>query len=99
MSVSIGTSLPLLLAPFVWLDAPIELMRVTGPVFLVATAYLLYRMLIPRFGPGLALAGAAAFGLYFPFWRLLPRIFSEPLALLLLAQIQRESSPPATSAT
>jgi len=79
-----GPGLPLLLAPFVWLDAPIELMRLTGPVLLLATAYLLYRMLIPRFGPGWALAGAAALGLYFPIWRLLPRIFSEPLALLLL---------------
>ncbi|MCW2985410.1 MAG: hypothetical protein JWR63_2980 [Conexibacter sp.] len=79
-----GPGLPLVLAPLVWLDTPIEAMRLLGPICLALSAWLLYQLLRTWTGARVALLGAVAFGLYFPLWRTLPRLFTEPLALALI---------------
>jgi 4-amino-4-deoxy-L-arabinose transferase-like glycosyltransferase len=78
-----GPGLPLLLAPFVAIDVPVEVLRLLGPVMLALAAYLLFRTLRLWADDRVALVGALAFGLYFPLWRTLPRLFTEPLVLAL----------------
>jgi 4-amino-4-deoxy-L-arabinose transferase-like glycosyltransferase len=79
-----GPGLPLLLSPLVAIGTPVELMRLLGPLLLAGSAYLLFRLLRTWTDDRVALVGAVAFGLYFPLWRTLPRLFTEPLALALI---------------
>jgi 4-amino-4-deoxy-L-arabinose transferase-like glycosyltransferase len=79
-----GPGLPLLLAPFALVHAPLEAMRLLGPLLLFLTLILFYELLRLYVAPGVALAGAAALGLYFPFYLLLPSLHSEILALFLV---------------
>ena len=76
--------LPLLLTPFVAMNAPIELMRLLGAAWLfvaVVLFYLLLRLTVPS---RVALLGAIALGLYWPMFMLLPVLLSEPPALAFL---------------
>jgi 4-amino-4-deoxy-L-arabinose transferase-like glycosyltransferase len=79
-----GPGLPLLLAPFVALGVPVELLRVLGPLLLVLALVAFHRLLRDYVGPVPALLGTACLGLYLPLYRLLPRLYTEPLAILLL---------------
>jgi 4-amino-4-deoxy-L-arabinose transferase-like glycosyltransferase len=79
-----GPGLPSVLAPLVVLDAPLAVLRLTGPLFLFLAAVFFYRLLDRYVSRGAALAGAYALGLYFPLYTTLPTVHSEPLALLLL---------------
>jgi hypothetical protein len=78
-----GPGLPATLAPLVALHVPLAVIRLTGPLFLflaVLVFYYLLRLYAPR---RWSLAGAAVFGLYYPFYTLLDFVHSEPLAILL----------------
>ena len=79
-----GPGLPLLLAPFALVGAPLEAMRLLGPVLLLLAVLLFYELLRLRVAPRVALAGAAALGLYFPFYILLPSLHSEILAVFIV---------------
>ncbi len=79
-----GPGLPTLLTPFVALHLPVTVMRLVSPVLLVAAVYLLYRLLKLYVSERSALVGATVLAIYYPVWRLLPRVFSEPLAMVLL---------------
>ncbi len=79
-----GPGLPLLLAPLVAADAGVHLMRLIGPACLLA-AGILFSLLLRRWvSAWLALAGGIALALFPPFLRMLPKLYSEPLALALL---------------
>jgi hypothetical protein len=80
-----GPGLPLALTPAAALDAPIEVFRLSGPVFLFGAMLLVYVLARDRFGPRVALASTYAIGLYPPFWPLLSNVHSEPLAVLCVA--------------
>lgn len=79
-----GPGLPLALAPLVALDAPLELVRASGPLFLFGAVLLFYVLARDRWGRRVGLASAYGFGLYPPFWPLLSTVHSEPLAILCL---------------
>jgi hypothetical protein len=83
-SLWFGPGLPSLLTPLVAVDAPISVLRLTGPLFLFLAAVLFYRLLGRYVSNGIALLGAYALGLYFPFYTLLPTVHSEPLAIFLV---------------
>ena len=78
-----GPALPLLLAPLVELGLPVEVLRLVGPLLLTLALLAFHRLLRQYVGPVAAIAGTAALGLYFPLYRLLPRLYTEPLAILL----------------
>jgi hypothetical protein len=76
-------ALPLILAPLLWLKVPLVLIRLIGPICLIATGGLL-TLIMRRFVDRMvALASGLALCVYPPFWRLLPQLFVEPLALML----------------
>ena len=75
--------LPLLIAPLVWLGIPIEVIRLIGPLCLIASGVLLMVILRRFVRPWVAIAAGLLLCLYPPFWRLLPQLFAEPPALLL----------------
>lgn len=77
-----GPGLPLALAPLAGLDVPIEVMRLSGPLFLFAAMVIFYVLLRERWGARRALAVTYAVGLYPPFWPLLTNLHSEVLAVL-----------------
>lgn len=79
-----GPALPALLAPLVAAGAPIEILRLLGPALLFAAVVAFGRLLRLYVAPRRALLGAYAFGLYVPFYSLLPTVRKEPLALLLV---------------
>ena len=79
-----GPGLPLVLAPLVALDAPLDVLRATGPLFLFGAILLFYVLVGRRASNRTALVAAYALGLYVPFYTLLPNVHSEPLAILLL---------------
>jgi 4-amino-4-deoxy-L-arabinose transferase-like glycosyltransferase len=79
-----GPGLPLLLAPLVALGLPVEALRVLGPLLLTLALVAFHRLLRRYVGAVPALVGTACLGLYFPLYRLLPRLYTEPLAILLL---------------
>jgi hypothetical protein len=82
-----GPGLPGALAPLVALDLPIEILRLTGAVFLFGAVLVFYELLRLRVSTAVALAGSYALGAYFPFYVLLPSIHSEPLAILLIVSM------------
>jgi Dolichyl-phosphate-mannose-protein mannosyltransferase len=79
-----GPGLPVVLAPFVALDVPLEVTRLLGPLFVFLAAFLLYRLLRLRVSSRAALAGGLALGLYVPVYTVLQHLHSETLALLLI---------------
>ena len=72
-----GPGLPLLLAPFAAVDAPLWAMRLVGPLALSFAVTLFYVLLRMTVTPRAALIGALALGLYWPAFRLLPTLHSE----------------------
>jgi 4-amino-4-deoxy-L-arabinose transferase-like glycosyltransferase len=79
-----GPGLPLLLAPLAFVHAPLGAMRLLGPLLLLLAVILFYELLRLRVAPRVALAGAAALGLYVPFYVLLPTLHSDILAVFLV---------------
>jgi hypothetical protein len=71
------------LTPFRALGVGLDVTRLTGPLLLFAAVLAFYALLRRRLAPLPASLGSIAFGLYFPFYSLLPNLHSEPLAILL----------------
>jgi len=65
------------------IGTPVELMRLLGPLMLALSAFLLFRLLRTWTTPRVAMVVTLGYGLYFPLWRTLPRLFTEPLVLAL----------------
>jgi 4-amino-4-deoxy-L-arabinose transferase-like glycosyltransferase len=80
-----GPGLPAVLAPLVAVDAPVEVVRLVGPVALFGAILCFYVLVRERWGRRTALVASYGLGLYPPFWALLPNVHSEPLAILFLA--------------
>jgi 4-amino-4-deoxy-L-arabinose transferase-like glycosyltransferase len=76
--------LPLALAPLVAVHAPIHVLRLVGPVAMLLAGIFFWLLLRRWISPWLALAGGLALSLFPPFLRMLPQLFSEPLALMFL---------------
>jgi 4-amino-4-deoxy-L-arabinose transferase-like glycosyltransferase len=79
-----GPGFPAFLTPFVALDLPVSVIRLVGPLLLLASVLLLHRLLLRSVPPRAALMGALGFGLFLPFLRYLPFLHSEFLALALV---------------
>src|SRR3954452_12439097 len=79
-----GPGLVALLAPLVALQLPLGAIRFVEPVLLGCAVLLFHRLLHVRLGPRASLAWTYAFGLYFPFFSVLPHLHKEPLAVLLV---------------
>jgi Dolichyl-phosphate-mannose-protein mannosyltransferase len=78
-----GPGLPLILAPLVALDLSVHVMRLVGPASLLV-AGILFMLMLRRWVSGwLALIGGIVLALFPPFLRLLPSLYSEPVALAL----------------
>ena len=77
-----GPGFPSLLAPLVALGLPVSVIRLVGPVLLIVAVFLFYRLLLLTVRPRSALLGALALGLFVPFYRYLPFLHSEFLALV-----------------
>jgi 4-amino-4-deoxy-L-arabinose transferase-like glycosyltransferase len=77
-----GPGLPGALAPLVAIEAPLWVLRLTGPVFLFLAMLLLYVLARDRWGERTARVATYAVGLYPPFWALLSNLHSEALAIL-----------------
>ena len=85
-----GPGMPLLLAPFVVTHSPLLVTRlVFGPVMLVATVCVIWRVLMIETGPRIAALGSAALGLLVAFLGVtlvhLGAIYSEPANGLAIA--------------
>ena len=79
-----GPGLPLLLAPFAALDAPLGIPRLIPPLALFAAVVVFHRLLRLRLSEGPSLLGALALGVYVPFMRSLGFVYTEPVAILLV---------------
>ena len=79
-----GPGLPALLAPLAALDAPLWLLRLTGPVLLFAAVLLFFALVRETWGSRVGLGAAYALGLYLPFLGLLSNLHSEVLAIALV---------------
>jgi 4-amino-4-deoxy-L-arabinose transferase-like glycosyltransferase len=79
-----GPGLPLVLAGPVAADVPLELVRLLGPLFLFVAVLVFYALMRRHTQAAPAVLGAAALGLYVPFYTLLPALHSEALAVLLV---------------
>jgi hypothetical protein len=79
-----GPGLVAVLAPLVALDLPLYAIRFVEPVLLGAAVLLFHRLLRLRLGRRPALLWTYAFGLYVPFYAVLPEIHKEPLSALLV---------------
>jgi hypothetical protein len=79
-----GPGLVAVLAPLVALDLPLYAIRFVEPVVLGAAVLLFHRLLRLRLGPRAALLWTYAFGLYVPFYAVLPEVHKEPLSALLV---------------
>jgi 4-amino-4-deoxy-L-arabinose transferase-like glycosyltransferase len=77
-----GPGFPALLAPFVGLGIPVSVLRVLGPLLLLLAVFLFYRLLRWTVSERTALLGALGLGLFVPFYRYLPFLHSEFLALV-----------------
>ncbi len=79
-----GPGFPAFLAPLVALDLPVSVIRLVGPLLLLASVLLFRALLLRSVPPRTALLGALGFGLFLPFLRYLPFLHSEFLALVLV---------------
>lgn len=77
-----GPGFPALLAPFVGLGVPLSVLRVLGPLLLLLAVVLFYLLLRSTLSERAALLGALGLGLFVPFYRYLPFLHSEFLALV-----------------
>jgi len=74
----------LFLAPFAALGLKPALLRLLNAPLLFGGILFFYRFLTVVFAPRRAMIGAWLLGLYFPIWKLLPALMSEPLAVCLV---------------
>jgi hypothetical protein len=79
-----GPGLLTVLAPLVALDLPLPAIRFVEPVLLGCAALLFHRLLRLRLGSRPALGWTYAFGLYVPFFAVVPQVHKEPLSILLV---------------
>ncbi|MEA2494355.1 MAG: hypothetical protein QOJ29_2266 [Thermoleophilaceae bacterium] len=79
-----GPGLPLLLTPFVAIGVDEKVLRLSAPLLLFGAVLMFYALLRLFAGRRMAVAGAYALGLYWPFWTVITHIASEPLAILLV---------------
>src|SRR3954471_6736429 len=79
-----GPGLVVFLAPLVRLHLPLVAIRFVEPVLLGCAVLLFHRLLRVRLGPRASLAWTYAFGLYVPFFSVLPHVHKEPLCILLV---------------
>jgi hypothetical protein len=79
-----GPGLPLALAGPVAIGMPVEVLRLTGPLFLFLAVVLFYSLLRRTMTQGAAMVATWALGLYVPFYSVLTNLHSEPLAVLLV---------------
>ena len=75
-----GPGLPILIAPLAALHAPLEVMRLVGPILFFLTVLLFLRTLRLGVSRRAAFVGAVAFAAYVPVYALLPSLHSEVLA-------------------
>ena len=80
-----GPGLPLVLVAPVAAGLPLELVRLTGPLFLFGALLVFHAVLRRSLPRRAALAATWALGLYLPFYSVLPNLHSEPLAIFLVA--------------
>ena len=79
-----GPGLVAVLAPLVALDLPLTAIRFIEPLLLFAAALVFHRLLRVRLAARPALAWTYAFGLYVPFFSVVPQVHKEPLSILLV---------------
>ena len=79
-----GPGLVALLAPLVAAGAPLDVMRLLGPLLLGAAVLVFHRLLREHLAPRPALLWTYALGLYAPFLIVVGTIQKEPLAVLLV---------------
>ena len=79
-----GPGLVALLAPLVALDLPLTALRFVEPVFMSGAVLLFLRLVRLRLAPAPALAWTYAFGLYVPFFAVVPQLHKEPLSILVV---------------
>jgi hypothetical protein len=79
-----GPGVVALLAPLVALDLPLTAIRFVEPILMACAALLFHRLLRLRLGPRASLAWTYAFGLYVPFFSVLPQVHKEPLCIMLV---------------
>jgi hypothetical protein len=79
-----GPGFPGFLAPFVALGLPVSVIRLAGPALLLVAVLLFHRLLLLTVDRRRALLGALGLGLFIPFYRYLPFLHSEFLALVLV---------------
>ena len=79
-----GPGFPAFLSPLVAAGLSVSVIRFVGPLLLLASVLLFYRLLLFTVRPRVALAGAFALGLFVPLYRYLPFLHSEFLALALV---------------
>jgi 4-amino-4-deoxy-L-arabinose transferase-like glycosyltransferase len=79
-----GPGFPAFLAPLVGLGLPVSLIRLAGPALLLVSVLLFYRLLLLTVSQRSALLGAFGLGVFVPFYRYLPFLHSEFLALVLV---------------
>ena len=79
-----GPGLIAVLAPLLGLDLPLTAIRFVDPLLLGVAVLLFHRLLRGLLPARPALAFTYAFGLYVPFFSVLPEIHKEPLAVLLV---------------
>jgi hypothetical protein len=79
-----GPGFPALLAPFVSVGLPLSVLRLLGPMLLFVSVLFFHQLLRESVGPRASFVGALAFGFFLPFYRYLPFLHSEFLALALV---------------
>ena len=77
-----GPGLPLALAGPVAAGVPVELLRLSGPLFLFCALLVFYGLVRRTVSRHAALWATVALGLYVPFYSALTNLHSEPLAVL-----------------
>ena len=79
-----GPGVIALLAPLVALDLPLTVIRFVEPILMACAALVFHRLLRLRLGSRASLAWTYVFGLYVPFFSVVPQLHKEPLCILLV---------------
>ena len=79
-----GPGLPALLWPLTAIGAPLEVLRLLGPLALLCAIVLFYELLRLYVSPRAALLGGIALGAYLPLYVLLPSLHSDVVGLFLV---------------